>query len=117
MTFAWYPPACFDAELESEFLSLEDWQWYTTAKLLPEDRLDKEAILKGDIERAYGPSRFHQMHCAFSSRNLFRAILERKMVDNYFLTMVHRRHCEKFLLMDLPFSVRLGAKYFDCVAL
>lgn len=65
MTFAWYPPACYDRNLEDEFLSLDDWEWYSTEKLKLVDRLPGDAVLRGDFRKAFMNMTYHKPHCLY----------------------------------------------------
>ena len=100
MTFAWYPPACYDKEIEEEFLDLSDWQWYASDDLSPEDKLPVGAVLRGEIHRAYMSMNFHKMHCLYSFKKLFRAFLGLALSDNYVLRLGHMEHCEHYMVAE-----------------
>ena len=102
MTFAWYPPACYDGELVEEFLALDDWAWFSTEELQAEDKLDREAIMRGDVKRAFMSMKYHKLHCMYMMRKLYRALMgvNGLIADNYALTIGHLEHCERFVLRD-----------------
>lgn len=100
MTFAWYPEACYDAELDQEFLASHEWEWYTTEDLLPQERLPRDAVLAGNIHRAYMSMDYHKLHCMYTVRKLYRAIFGFALSDTYILTIGHLHHCEQFVLRN-----------------
>ena len=100
MTFAWYPVACYDEELDREFMDLQDWHWYSTEDLKQEDELPRDAVLRGDIRRAFMSMHYHKVHCMYSVRKLYRSLMGKALCDNYILRLGHLEHCEKFMLRD-----------------
>ena len=100
MTFAWYPAACYDEELDREFMGLQDWKWYSTDKLREEDELPRDAILRGKIPKAFMSMEYHKMHCMYTVRKLYRSTMGKALCDNYILTLGHLEHCEDFVLRD-----------------
>lgn len=100
MTFAWYPAACYDEELDREFMGLQDWKWYSTDKLREEDELPRDAILRGKIPKAFMSMEYHKMHCMYTVRKLYRSTMGKALCDNYILTLGHLKHCEDFVLRD-----------------
>ena len=100
MTFAWYPPACYDKEVEDEFLGVSDWQWYASDNLSTEYKLPVGAVLRGDIRKAYMNRTFHKMHCLYSFKKLYRAMLGLALSDNYILRSGHMEHCQHFMVAE-----------------
>lgn len=100
MTFAWYPPACYDKEVEDEFLGVSDWQWYASDNLSTENKLPVGAVLRGDIRKAYMSMTFHKMHCLYSFKKLYRAMLGLALSDNYVLRSGHMEHCQHFMVAE-----------------
>ncbi len=74
MTFAWYPPPCYDYELEHDFLALHDWAWYSSEEFSEETKLPRERNVRGDIAVAYISMQYHKVHCAYSFKKLLRAV-------------------------------------------
>ena len=100
MTFAWYPAACYDEELDREFMDLKDWRWYSTDELREEDELPRKAILRGEIPKAFMSMEYHKMHCMYTVRKLYRSMMGKALCDNYILTKSHLEHCEEYVLRD-----------------
>ena len=117
MIWAWFPAACYDRELEQEFLNESDWEWFSTRDLRPESKLSREAILRGDEPKAYVTGHYHKFHCAYAFKKLFRSVLGVSMGDNYLLTMGHMHHCEGNMLTDGWGTTAGVAKWLDCVAI
>ena len=127
MTFGWYPPACFDAALEAEFLQLKNWTWHFDESLSDSSIIPREDVLRGDVRRAWVSVEFHMQHCDFSTRKLLRALLGVVLSDNYVIRMGHLLHCEKFKESversqkdgekNVIIAAKGVAKYFDCVTI
>jgi len=117
MVWAWYPPACYDNELEQEFLSIPGWEYYTTKELKEQDRIAREEVERGDHPKVYTNLSYHRNHCVYSAMKLLRSFLGVTLSDNYVLSMSHMEHCKGFLVQDRVVTwVRGVAKYLDCVA-
>ena len=106
MTFAWYPPACFDAELNDKFFALQDWKYYSTEDLNEDHELPRDAIIRGDIPKAYMTMDYHRIHCMYTVRKLYRALMGFSLSDNYILTLGHLDHCERFVLRKDEVAVK-----------
>ena len=117
MIWAWFPPACYDWELEEKFLAEQDWEWFATRDLAPESRLPREAILRGDEPEVFVTARYHKMHCAYAFRKLFRSVLGVTLGDNYLLTSGHMHHCDGNMITDGWGTTAGVAKWLDCVVL
>ena len=103
MTFAWYPADCYDEELDRDFFSLQDWAWYSTEDLKEDQKIPRDAILRGDVRKAYMSMEYHKIHCMYTVRKLYRALMGFALSDNYILTLGHLEHCERFVLRkDMP---------------
>ena len=100
MTFAWYPAECYDEELDHVFFATEDWAWYSSEDLKEDSRLPRDAIMRGDVRKAYMSMKYHKLHCMFTVRKLYRALLGYALSDNYILTLGHLQHCERFVLRE-----------------
>lgn len=100
MTFAWYPAACYDEELDREFMELQDWKWYSTDELREEDQLPRDIVLRGDVRKAYMSMEYHKLHCMYSVRKLYRSLMGAVLCDNYILRLGHLEHCERFMLRN-----------------
>lgn len=120
MTFAWYPAACYDTALENEFLSRADWTWHTDDSLSNATQLSRDAVLRGDVHRAFVSADFHAEHCRMSTRKMLRAVLgaDGVLADTYVFRMGHLMHCEEFTNKAIKMEVLWAkgvAKYFDCI--
>ena len=65
-----------------------------------EDRLPRDAILRGDIRKAYMSMEYHKLHCMYTTRKLYRSMMGSALCDNYILTLGHLEHCERFVLRN-----------------
>ena len=117
MIWAWFPPACYDWELEERFLAEQDWRWYATRDLAADSELPRDAILRGDIPEVFVTAQYHKMHCAYAFRKLFRAVLGVTLGDNYLLTTGHMHHCDGNMITDGWGTTAGVAKWLDCVVL
>ncbi|MCJ1314478.1 hypothetical protein MMC25_008160 [Agyrium rufum] len=115
MIWAWFPPACYDWDLEEQFLKEEDWEWFSTRELRPDSKLSRDAILRGDHTKAYVTGHYHKYHCAYAFKKLFRSTLGYTVGDNYMLTSMHMHHCSGNFLLDGWGTTAGVAKWLDCV--
>ncbi|KAF2663831.1 hypothetical protein BT63DRAFT_418727 [Microthyrium microscopicum] len=99
MAFSWVPPACYDGELEKEFLSKKDWVWF-----LEENNnitISPEVVQTGDINVAWVTWEYHQTHCTYMWRKMHRAVAASTPLDGYIRDYHHTAHCEVMLLQDV----------------
>lgn len=137
MSFAWYPLACYDFELEVEFLAADDWKWYSEpdyqvggeessldTMLVPWRELPRHEVLKGMYDKVFVSSSYHLTQCEFIQRKLGRAVMaeingdgEQILLDNYITRSWHEKSCagrhgEKQETPEMEI-----VKYLDCVQL
>lgn len=62
MIWAWFPAACFDWDLENEFLREGEWEWFSSRELHPETKLPRDAVLRGDFPKAYVTGEYHKTY-------------------------------------------------------
>jgi hypothetical protein len=94
MSFSWLPYECFDAELNAQFLALEDWHWFDSDE---QSEVFYETVKRGENEYLYVNWNYHQFHCTYMWRKLHRAILKQQPVDEYIGNYSHTEHCERVL--------------------
>ena len=117
MIWAWFPAACYDWDLEEQFLAESDWEWFASRELHPDEKLSRERVLRGDEPDAYVTGTYHKTHCVYAFKKLFRSVLGVTLADNYLLTSGHMHHCSGNTLIDGWGTTRGVAKWLDCVAL
>jgi hypothetical protein len=89
---AWVPIACYDQDLEQEFLQLKDWKWY-------EDSAGEREISLDMIKKTGGPNPihvsldYHWTHCSFTWRKLHRAMKLKRPIDTHIGAYEHTVHC------------------------
>lgn len=89
---AWVPRACYDAELESQFLNLQPWRWFA-------DYRGKRELTLAHIRKTGGPKaiwvspEYHRQHCAFTWKKLHRAIIRQTPIDTHIGALSHTMHC------------------------
>jgi hypothetical protein len=94
LTFAWLPPACYDWNLTSEFIALQDWEYY---RLLPDGsfrQLSLINIMQSSDEVLYVSWEFHRQHCAYLWLKMHRAMLERRAIDGVSMMNIITGVCE-----------------------
>ena len=62
MIWAWFPAACYDWDLEEQFLAESDWEWFASQDLHPDEKLSRERVLRGDESDAYVTGTYHKTH-------------------------------------------------------
>jgi hypothetical protein len=94
---AWVHPDCHDAELDEEFLQVQNWHWYADAE-------NKHELTRDFIRQTGGPNpiyvsiEYHQQHCAYTWKKLHRAVIQRKPIDSAIGVYRHTDHCTKALM-------------------
>jgi hypothetical protein len=119
MSFNWLPPACYDEELITEFLAVDNWVWYkdnSSATPMPFSE-----VQSGEYPLMWVTRKFHLYHCTYQWRKFHRAILEGKPVDDYVGKYDHTAHCEGILTEDPTTAtafdavgVRINRKFVGC---
>ncbi|PMD34178.1 hypothetical protein L207DRAFT_468400 [Hyaloscypha variabilis F] len=101
---AWVHPACYDAELEKEFLDLKPWQWFA-------DKEAKQELTLDYIRETGGPNpifvsmEYHRQHCAFTWKKLHRAVIRQTPIDTHIGQLKHTIHCaDKLAGPDPPWK-------------
>jgi hypothetical protein len=109
---AWVPRACYDAELEKEFLGLQNWQWYA-------DKESQHELSLESIRETGGPNplfvsmEYHRQHCGYTWRKLHRAVIRDVPIDTHIGGYRHTVHCSDALASpDLP----MRSKFFEIFA-
>lgn len=93
---AWVHPACYDSELEAEFLSLSDWHWFA-------DAAGTKELSFSFIQETGGPNpifvspEYHRQHCVYTWRKLHRAVILHTPIDTHIGSYSHTQHCSKGL--------------------
>lgn len=88
---AWVHPACYDQELEKEFLEYGDWKWYADPK--GETELSEEFMRTTPPDPVWVSLAYHDAHCAFTWRKLHRAAMRGTPIDSQIGSYVHTNHC------------------------
>ena len=94
---AFVPKACFDAELEDEFLKLKDWHFYGDGD--GQQELSVESIkLNGGTEPMFVSVEYHWIHCTYTWRKLHRSRLFGTPIDDHIGNYSHTGHCGQGLV-------------------
>ncbi|KAH8657807.1 hypothetical protein BX600DRAFT_514357 [Xylariales sp. PMI_506] len=98
MSFAWLPPACYDAELSAEFDAARNWTWY-------EDKegnvsVPKSEVIRGDRLGLHVFWEYHLVHCTFMWKKMHRAVARGSFVDSLVADYGHTHHCSKMFFID-----------------
>jgi hypothetical protein len=111
---AWVPPACYDSELEAEFLSLSEWHWFADAAGAEE--LSFEFIKEtGGPNPIYVSTEYHRQHCAYTWLKLHRAVILHVPIDTHIGGYLHSRHCSRGLAKpDPPPPSRFYEIFTEC---
>jgi hypothetical protein len=111
---AWVPRACYDAELEEEFLSLQQWQWYA-------DKESQHELSLEFIRETGGPNpifvsiEYHRQHCAYTWKKLHRAVVGQVPIDTHIGGYKHTIHCANALAAsDPPVQARFFEIFTSC---
>jgi hypothetical protein len=92
VAMAWVPRACYDQELEEEFLQRRDWHFY--ADVEGQQELSKEVIREtGGTNPLFMSYEFHWVHCAYTWKKLHRSRLRQKPIDTHISNYYHTIHC------------------------
>lgn len=81
LTFAWLLPACYDWNLTSEFIALQDWEYFRLQPDGSRRQLSLINIMQSSDEIIYVSWEFHRQHCAYLWLKMHRAMLERRPID------------------------------------
>jgi hypothetical protein len=98
MSFAYYPPACWDAELHSAFVSRysHDWRWKTEDY----EPISVADVLKGNHTVLRSAWEFHSLHCTYEWQRLIRALAFQRPLDRKLANFGHSHHCSQGLLKE-----------------
>jgi hypothetical protein len=94
--FSWLPKQCSDPEVETEFLSSLDLQYYRDMNYTQQVSLDE--VKRGDGAGFFVKQDYHLAHCAFLFKKLHRAISQGRKVDGLISPVHHTDHCVHMLL-------------------
>lgn len=97
LTFAWLPPACYDWNLTSEFLDLQDWEYYRQHPDGSRRQLSLINVMQSTDEVLYVSWEFHRQHCAYLGLKMHRAMLERRPIDGVSMMEATTGVCEDVL--------------------
>ncbi|KAK0648547.1 hypothetical protein B0T16DRAFT_456016 [Cercophora newfieldiana] len=106
MSFSWLPAPCYDAELTTQFLGFQPWQWFsspeglsanTTSARRDKEEVPREDVLRGENEYLYVSWEYHKLHCTYMWRKMHRAVLGMAEMDGYIGNYHHTEHCEEIL--------------------
>ncbi|KAG9228255.1 hypothetical protein BJ875DRAFT_527822 [Amylocarpus encephaloides] len=110
---AWVPPACFDEELEDEFLALSEWQWFADINQTKEVSL-KDLKATGGPNLLYVSTPYHVQHCVFTWKKLHRAIIHQKPIDTQIGRYGHTEHCAMALAANLSGPAEFHTIFTGC---
>ena len=96
MSFAYYPPDCWDAELHDQFVQQYRHSWNWTR--LDGEPISVDEVLKGDHESLISTWEFHSHHCIYEWQRLVRAVALNKRLDSKDANFGHATHCGMELL-------------------
>jgi hypothetical protein len=96
MSFTWSHPACFDAELQDDFLARRNWTWSLDSK--GEKPATWEDVKAGNHLQLYVTWEYHLVHCTYMWKKMHRAVSARRPLDSYIMNPMHTHHCEEMLL-------------------
>lgn len=115
---AWVPKDCYDAELEAEFLALNDWKWYSDEKQHHEISYEDMRANGVTGKYVYQTPQYHDAHCAYTWRKLHRAILGQRKIDSHIGGWEHTVHCSGTMYRnrtpDWP-SAPFGQIFTQCI--
>ena len=96
MSYAYYPPSCWDPVLHNEFVReySQDWKWST----FDSEPLSTEEVLQGNHTNVLALEVWHKYHCLYEWRRLFRAVAFQRPLDEKLGNYGHASHCSKTLL-------------------
>jgi len=116
MAFSWVPPACYDGELDQQFLSKKDWAWFLDQQ--GNVSASSHIIAQGEANIAWVTWEYQRTHCTYTWRKLHRAITAARPLDGYIRDYHHTAHCEMILLRDIlddqDFGEPIYTKYPNC---
>jgi hypothetical protein len=94
---AWVPKACWDFELENEFLNLTAWHWYADSG--GEQELSIESIREdGGPDPIFVTVEYHWVHCAYTWKKMHRARMMHLPIDTHVGDYAHTVHCADGLM-------------------
>jgi hypothetical protein len=111
---AWVRPACYDAELEAEFLQLQDWKWYADNETQHE--LSLQYIRQtGGSNPLFVSKEYHKQHCAYTWMKLHRSIIRGVPIDSHIGAYKHTVHCGRALAAaELPVVSKFYEIFTHC---
>lgn len=117
---AFVPRACFDAELEDEFLKLKDWHFFGDENA--EQELSIESIkVDGGTEPLFVSVEYHWIHCTYTWRKLHRSRIFGTPIDDHIADYSHTAHCGQGLVSQCDVNdtrpiIAFLHHYTTCVA-
>lgn len=92
---SWVVPACYDEEVEVEFLASYEWHFYRDINYTIEAPLSDVRL--GEDPGFFVSSQYHINHCGFLLKKMHRALKRGEPVDGYIWPLHHTDHCIKWL--------------------
>lgn len=100
---AWVPTACYNEELEREFLGLKGWQWFRDEE--GQSEISVEEIREtGGPDPIYVSLEYHWIHCSYTWKKLHRAKTLQTTLDTHIGSYEHTVHCADGLVARIPSS-------------
>jgi len=84
---SWVTSECYDSATEQEFLNYKDWHWFKDYNYTEEAPLKE--VHQGNGNGYFVPPEYHQTHCAFLLKKLYRAVNSGKKVDGLIKSLGH----------------------------
>lgn len=120
MVYGWMPPACYFANLSSQYQPFTDRDWYSDPDFASDSKIAAEDIWAGKHTHIF-VHRYHTEHCLFLWRKLAWAVeAKSEWLDTKTLSVSHTDHCAKQLSRSWESengtnNVELG--FYHCVRL
>ena len=120
MLYGWVPPACYFANLSSQYQPFTDRDWYSDPHFASDSKIAPEDIWAGKHVHIF-VHRYHIEHCLFLWRKLAWAVeAKSEWLDTKTLAVSHADHCAKQLSRQWESEngtndVELG--FYHCVRL
>ena len=102
ISFSWFPPACYDAQLSQDFDDITTWEWFLDPNAT--QPVSHESAMTGEYSGLYVNWEYHIRHCTAMWLKMHRAVLGggKAAIDSYIGELTHTRHCGDMLLTRDP---------------
>lgn len=91
MSFTWTHEDCYDADLETDFLSHQAWKWYLDREGTA--AADEKRVREGQFASLHVTWEYHRLHCVYMMRKMARATAAERPLDAYLMDLGHTKHC------------------------